>query len=264
MRLDFGMPALADDRLDAGSLERVLVDRERLAVTHLVLRAPFASEEILVPLDLVVGTAEGRLRLRPGRDELYVLPRYYEGRTSDVPAGRVDTSLVPEPPEQRQPLEEALALSGDTVELGPETRVMTADGEEAQLTGVAASDPAGGVSFLWARGPGGGEARIPAAWIGVLREDVIALTATRDDVLRLHPPPRPPAHADLEGLSGMGGLGGETREQAFGPDFVDELAPKEDIAAHSPPTRRPGEIGGRRADEREPQAPGGTKRRAIG
>ena len=62
MQLDFNMPVVADDGLDAGALGRVLVDRGRCAVTHVVVRAPFASEELLVSLDLVQGTDRGCLR----------------------------------------------------------------------------------------------------------------------------------------------------------------------------------------------------------
>lgn len=246
MQLDFDMPVVADDGLDAGALDRVLVDRERGAVTHVVLRTPLTSEEVLLSIDLVLGTADGRLRVRPGRDELFVLPRYYEGRKSELPPGRVDTSGVPQPPERRQELEQALGISEDTVELGPETRVMTTDEAEAQLVGIGSNDPGNDISRLRVRGPAGAETDVPASWIDVMREDVVALTVSRDDILRARPSPRlrEGKLTDLEGLSGMGGLGGDTPEEAFGPDFIDELSSKEDMVFHAP---TPARDGGRRA-----------------
>jgi hypothetical protein len=249
MRLDFGMATVDAAGLDAGVLDRVLVDGDRRSVTHLVLRTPVASEDVLVPMDLVEGTAGGRLRLRPGRDGLRSLPRYYEGRTSEPPRRRVDTSLVPGSPAQRQPLEEALALSDDTVELGEDTSVRTADAAEALLAGVGTDDATNRIAVLHVHGPGG-DASVPEASVAALREDVVSLRATREELMRSVPtstPPAPSAHP-LEGLSGMGGRGGETREEAFGPDFVGELREMESIAAHSPETRRPGETGGRSAD----------------
>ncbi|WP_437683537.1 hypothetical protein [Sorangium sp. So ce131] len=264
MQIDFDMPVVADGGLDAGVLDRVLVDRERGVLTHVVLRSPLASEELLVSMDLVQGTAEGRLRLRSGRDELIALPRYYEGRTTAQPAGRVDTSLVPQPPERRQELEDALGVTDDTVELGPETRVMTVDEAEVQLMGIGANDPGNDISRLHVRGPAGAEAYFPASWIDVMREDVVALTVTRDDVLRAHPSPRLPDGklTDLEGLSGMGGLDGDTPEEVFGEDFVDELRGKGGMVLNVPGTRGPGEpADGRAAEPVDAGAAGSAERR---
>ncbi|WP_437291917.1 hypothetical protein [Sorangium sp. So ce406] len=265
MQIDFDMPVVAGGGLEAGVLDRVLVDRERGIVTHVVLRSPLASEELLVPMDLVQGTAGGRLQLRPGRDELMALPRYYEGRTTAQPAGRVDTSLVPQPPERRQELEEALGVTDDTVELGPETRVMTADEAEVQLVGVGANDPGNDISRLHVRGPAGAEADFPASWISVMREDVVALTVTRDEVLQVHPAPRRRDGnlADLEGLSGMGGLDGDTPEEVFGEDFVDELRGKGGMVLNVPGTSGPaGEaIDNRVAEPVDAGAAAGAERR---
>ncbi|AUX23241.1 hypothetical protein SOCEGT47_037640 [Sorangium cellulosum] len=249
MQLDFDMPVVADDGLEAGVLDRVLVDRERGVLTHVVLRAPFASEELLVSMDLVQGTTGGSLRLRPGRDELAVLPRYYEGRTSSLAQGRVDTSRVPQPPERRQELDEALGLSTDTIELGPETRVMTTDQAEVQLVGIGANDPGNDISRLRVRGPAGARADFPASWIDILREDVVALTVARDDILQSRPAPRleDDKLTDLEGLSGMGGLDGDTPEEMFGPDFVDELRDKSGAFLGVPATGGPAEATDSRA-----------------
>jgi hypothetical protein len=262
MLLDFGMPAVDAAGLDAGVLDRVLVDGDRRAVTHLVLRTPVASEDVLVPMDLVEGTADGRLRLRPGRDGLRSLPRYYEGRTSEPPRGRVDTSLVPEGPEDRQALDDALAIGDDTIELGDDTSVSTSDDVESRLAGVGTDDASNHIAVLHLRGPGG-DAVIPEATVSFLREDLVSLRATRDDLLRSVPAARTPPRAPppLEGLSGMGGRGGETREEAFGEDFVAELRELESAAAHAPATSHPGETGGRPAGaqraRRGPARPGG-------
>ncbi|WP_437873386.1 hypothetical protein [Sorangium sp. So ce363] len=243
MQIDFEMPVMADGGLDAGVLDRVLVDRERGVLTHVVLRSPLASEELLISMDLVQGTADGHLRLRPGRDELLALPRYYDGRTTAQPPGRVDTSLVPQPPERRQELEEALGVTDDTVELGPDTRVMTADEAEAQLVGIGANDPGNDISRIRVRGPAGAEADFPASWIDVMREDVVALKVTRDDILRSRPAPRRRDGnlASLEGLSGMGGRDGDTPEEVFGANFVDELRGKGGMLLRVPGAGSPAE-----------------------
>ncbi|WP_438021114.1 hypothetical protein WMF18_19470 [Sorangium sp. So ce315] len=265
MQIDFDMPVIAGGGLDAGVLDRVLVDRERGIVTHVVLRSPLVSEELLVSMDLVQGTAGGRLQVRPGRDELLGLPRYYEGRTTAQPAGRVDTSRVPQPPERRQELDEALGVTDDTVELGPETRVMTADEAEVQLVGVGANDPGNDISRIRVRGPAGAEADFPASWISMLREDVVALTVTRDDVLKVRPAPRRRDGnlADLEGLSGMGGLDGDTPEEVFGADFVEELRDKGGMVLDVPGTGGPaGEpVDNRAAEPVDAGAAAGAERR---
>lgn len=249
MRLDFGMAAVDAQGLDAGVLDRVLVDGSRRTVTHLVLRTPMVSEDVLLPLDLVDGTADGRLRIRPRREGLRALPRYYEGRSSEPPRGRVDTSQVPERAEDRAALEDALALGDATVELGSDTTVTTSDDVESSLAGVGTDDASNHVTELHVHGPGG-DAAIPEANIASIAEASVALSATREELLRTIPATRASAidPRPLEGLSGMGGRGGETREEAFGKDFVAELEELEDASAHAPATHRPGETGGRNAD----------------
>jgi hypothetical protein len=192
-------------------------------VKHVVVRSQLVSEEVLVPLDLVTGNQEDRLILRTNARDVAALPRYYEGRSGNGPAARVDTSQVTQPPELRQPLEETLALAG-TVELGPETKVRSQDGAEARLLGVGteASTP-GLVELRIGRGDTD-VAEIPAGSIADLQDELILLDATGSEVAAsARPADRKRVASRLEGLSRVGGLDGDTPEQKYGADFVEEL-----------------------------------------
>jgi hypothetical protein len=100
-------------------------------------------------------------------------------------------------------LDRALGISEDTVELGLETRVTTTDEAEAQRVGIGSNEPGNDVARLPVRGPAGAETDVPASWIDPMREDVVALSVTGEDILRAHPSPRLRGRklTDLEGLS---------------------------------------------------------------
>ena len=114
MELVFGMPVIGRDGDEAGALDRVLVDPGRREVTHIVVKSAAVSEDVLLPLSLVQGNSDGRLLLHAATGDLATMPRYYEGRTSSPPAGRVDTAVVREPGERRADLEAALAIPAPT------------------------------------------------------------------------------------------------------------------------------------------------------
>jgi hypothetical protein len=110
VELVFGMPVIGRDDDEAGALDRVLVDSGRREVTHIVVKSATVSEDVLLALSLVQGNSDGRLLLHAATGDLANMPRYYEGRTSSTPAGRVDTAVVDEPAERRQDLERSLAV----------------------------------------------------------------------------------------------------------------------------------------------------------
>jgi hypothetical protein len=163
MELVFGMPVVGRDGDEAGTLDRVLVDPGRREVTHLVVKPVAVSEDVLVPLSLVQGTSDTRLLLHAAAADLANMPRYYEGRTSSPPAGRVDTAAVDEPADRRQDLERSLAVAPDALELGPASELGTSAGAPGGLLGLTVDDYTYAVAELRVRVPGTvGEARLPA------------------------------------------------------------------------------------------------------
>jgi hypothetical protein len=181
----FGAAVVGNDGAEAGTLDRVLVDPRTREISHLVVRSPRVSEDVLLPLSLVQGNADHRLLLHVAAGDLEHMPRYYEGRTSSPPAGRVDTSVVPEPADRRQDLERALNVSPDARQYGPETRVTTADNAEGRLVSLAAEQYTNRVSQLCVGGLGDQDITVPDRWIGELGTDVIAVSATREQLRHL-------------------------------------------------------------------------------
>jgi hypothetical protein len=184
MEFIFGMPVVGSDGAECGTLDHVLVDLDRREVTHVVVSSPKVSEDLLFPLSLVQGSAELRLLLHAAGTDLGNMPRYYQGRTSSPPSGRVDTTVVRESAERRQDLEAALNVPINACEYGPETRVSTAD-TEGQLVSLSADQYTNRVSELLASGLLEQEIVVSERWIGDLHPDAISLTATRDQLDQL-------------------------------------------------------------------------------
>src|SRR5213078_2272150 len=122
--------------------------------THIVVRSPSVREDVLLPLNLVQGSTEDRLLLHAAGGDLENMPRYYEGRASSPPSGRVDVSVVREPADRRQSLEAALNVPADAREYGPDTRVTAADNREGHLVGLAADQYTNRLSELRVGGLG--------------------------------------------------------------------------------------------------------------
>jgi hypothetical protein len=152
MYLGFGMPVTGTDGVEAGTLERVLVDPARREITHIVVRAPQVADPVLLPLSLVQGSTEDRLLLHAASGDLRALPRYYPGPETTPPSGRVDPSAVPQPPERQQSLEEALSVPPRTLELGPETTVSAAGERAGSLVGLGADIYVNTIAELRVRG----------------------------------------------------------------------------------------------------------------
>jgi hypothetical protein len=194
----FGMNVLGADGTAAGTLECLLLDPDSREVTHVVVRSPEVSEDLLLPLSMVQGSTDHELLLHVASGDLGNLPRYYEGRTSSPPAGRVDTSVVREPAERRQDLEQALSVPADALELGPETAITTSDSSEGLLVGVLAEQYVNHLSGLFMSGLCERDVLVPADRIGALHAGAIALTATCEQ-LRQTGPARAMAGAPREG-----------------------------------------------------------------
>jgi len=185
MKLLFEMMVFGSDGQRAGWLDRVLVEPTRREVTHVVVRTERVSEEVLLAMSQVQGSADGRLLLHVTSDRLENLPRYYEGRVSSPPAGRVDTAVVREPSRLRSQLDAALNVSPGTVELGPEARAVTACGSDGWLVGLATELPTGRISEVFVGGLGGRIAKIPGAWVAEFRPGAVVLRATSEQLGQL-------------------------------------------------------------------------------
>jgi hypothetical protein len=177
MYFQFGMTVIGSDGSEAGTLDHVLVAPQRREITHVVVRSPQTSEDVLLPLNLVQGNAGANLLLQVPSGTLMQMARYYEGRTSSPPAGRVDTAVAGEPAERRQSLEEALAVPPDALQYGGDTRVATRDGAAGRLVGLGAGLYVNRLSELRAGGLRDRDVSVPEPWIGALEPDTIALNA---------------------------------------------------------------------------------------
>jgi hypothetical protein len=167
MYFQFGMTVVGSDGSAAGTLDHVLVARERRELTHIVVRSPRVSEDVLLPLSLVQGNAGDHLLLQAPSEALTEMARYYE-----------DTAVPGEPAERRQSLEEALAVPTDALQYGQETRVATADGVVGRLLGLGAELYVNRLSELRAAGLREQDVTVPEPWIGALEADTIAVNAT--------------------------------------------------------------------------------------
>jgi len=227
MELMFGMRVVDSTGADAGRLDRLLVHTGTREATHVVVRTLEVSEDLLLPLSLLLGAEDGLLRLRLELSALPKMPRYFEGREG-TPRERVDTSLA-SPAATRHLLDEALGIDASTVELGAETPVRSSDGELVCLAGIGVETGAPMIDVVYTLGPVGEQDRIPADWIAEIRADGVMLTVSARDVAEAPGHPRPSQEPKpLEGLSGMGGRGGETPEEKFGEDFTEEMRDRQE------------------------------------
>lgn len=185
MLLRFDMQVFGSDGTAAGQVDRILADPARREITHVAVRSPRVSEEVLLPLSLIQGNVEDRLLLHIPSGDLEQMPRYYDGRTSSPPAGRVDARFVRGPADRRFSLEEALNVPANAVELGPKTRVVLTDGTSGNLSGIATEQYANRLSEVIARGLSARNVSVPGEWVGDLGSDAIAVNTTREQIERL-------------------------------------------------------------------------------
>jgi hypothetical protein len=199
MYFTFGMAVCGSDGSEAGTLERVLLAPDTREVTHVVVRSPRVSEDVLLPLNMVQGNMDSQLLLYAASDDFSNLPRYYEGRTTSPPAGRVDTSVVREPAERRQSLDDALAVPSNALELGPEACITTADGSDGRLAGLMLDEYVNQLTALCMSGLCDDDLVVPVAAIDGIHPGAITLSATCD---QFRPVAASPAVAATTGSSG--------------------------------------------------------------
>jgi hypothetical protein len=155
-------------------------------VTHVVSRSARLGTHVLVPLNTVQGSADQRLLLHATAAAFEDLPRY-EARRTELPAAHrvvLESAITAE--DQLETLEEALELTGRLLELGPATRVITVDGFQGRLVGLAAEEATYRLSEVIVRGLARKQDRaIPARWVTELGPGWIRLGATRVYLARL-------------------------------------------------------------------------------
>lgn len=185
MHLFFGMRVLDVDNVETGTLDRILIHPDNRQVIHVIVQSPRASEDVLIPLSMVQGNTDSRLLLHARQGDLENMPRYYEGRTTSPPSGRIDTSTVRQPSDRRQNLEDALAIPAGALEFGPDTEVVTSDNRTGRLAGVMTDQYDHQISEVCASGLRDKEVIIPARWIGDLRSERINANVNADQLDRL-------------------------------------------------------------------------------
>jgi sporulation protein YlmC with PRC-barrel domain len=188
MYLVFGMLVIDKDGVEVGTLGHVLVDPAQRQVTHVVVGLTRLAADALVPLSLVQGSADHRLLLHLTSSALENLPRYETQRTELPPFHRVVLNGIQETGDQRETLEEALQLSGRTLELGTETRVSTVDKAELRLVGLAAEERTYRLSEVVVRRLRERDLVVPALWVADVRPGWVLLGTTRDHLDRIGGP----------------------------------------------------------------------------
>jgi hypothetical protein len=165
MNLLFDMMVVGSDEVEVGKLVRVLVDPVRRQLTHIVIISSSLHTDVLVPVSLVHGSLDRRLLLHSASPALDNFPVYDADRTGLPPFHRVFLDGVHEAEDQRQTLEEALELTGNLVELGPETRVSALNEPDAQLVGLAVDEMTYSISEIIVLGFDQCEVVVPAQWL---------------------------------------------------------------------------------------------------
>lgn len=179
MDLRFGMPVVDRDNRDAGTLDRVIVQRESRDVTHVVVRVADGGDERLLSLTEVEGSADGRLLLYLAASDLPQHPRYEsDGTPSPTPARNVDTRNLPGETVGASSAG-PLGLDPESVELGPETRVVTVNSGDGRLVGLGTTALVNSLAQLVLGRPGSPEFVIPVEWIGDLTSSLIKVTEDR-------------------------------------------------------------------------------------
>jgi hypothetical protein len=180
------MQVVGSDGVELGTLGFALIDPVQREVTHVVARSPRLGTHVLVPLNMVQGTADERLLLHATVAAFEDLPRYEARRTELSAAHRVVLESAITAEDQLESLEEALELTGRLLELGPATRVVTLDEFQGRLVGLAAEEATYRLSEVIVRGLTRKQDRaIPARWVTELRPGWIELGATRPYLARL-------------------------------------------------------------------------------
>jgi hypothetical protein len=185
MEFHFGMLVVDADGDEAGTLDHVLIAPLTREVTHIVVRSQHVSEDVLLSISLVQGNAGSRLVLHAASSDLANMPRYYEGRTTSPPAGRVDTAIVRETAEQRQKLDDALNVQPDAREYGADTVVTTIDQSAGRLVGVAADQYTNRLAELRVGELYVTDLVIPERLIGELGTGAITVNASRVELERV-------------------------------------------------------------------------------
>jgi hypothetical protein len=186
MRLAFGMKVVGSDGVELGTLDFALIDPVQREVTHMVARSGRLGTHVLVPLNMIQGSADDQLLLHATAATFEDLPRY-EARRTELPAAhRVVLEAAKTTEDQLETLEEALELTGRILELGPATRVITVDEFQGRLVGVAAEEATYRLSEVIVRGLARKQDRaIAARWVTELRPGWIELGGTRAHLARL-------------------------------------------------------------------------------
>jgi uncharacterized protein YrrD len=213
MQFQQNADVLAANGKRIGQIERVVLNPETRAITHIVVRKTslFKKKEKVVPIDLVATTAEDQIALRDSAGDLESLPAFEEqhligaddnaqssefasaSRPSVPPPAIYGPVLAgmsprPAPAGERFVIQTEQNIPAGTVAMKEGAKVMTAEGKhvgnvERVLADVAADRA---TYLLVSTGLLTREKKlIPITWVSTLAEDEVHLRVKRDSVEQL-------------------------------------------------------------------------------
>jgi uncharacterized membrane protein len=175
-----------------GQSTRVIVDPKTLRVTHFVVRqAATGQTQHLVPVDQVVETTSGVIRLRCTRDELGKMKQFIvtEYRQVEVPryAG-VDTAVPYYSPDiETLPVDRELIPEGELA-IQPDTRVEATDGPVGQIDELVTNPETGQITHLALRRGhmwGKKDVLLPVSLVKYVAEGTVYLTIDKETISTL-------------------------------------------------------------------------------
>jgi uncharacterized protein YrrD len=191
------------DGKDAGHIDRVVIDPQTKAVTHLVVRTGFLStKDKVVPIEQVLPGPEGQLALQLDSQELAGLSDFAEtqyvvveeeNRNASLPLGALyppNAGGTPRLPQSGPKVRKGTRLNipSDTVAVKEGAKVVSSDGKQVgHVEQVLTSPPGDHVThFLISKGLLVKEKRlIPTVWVNLFTEDEIDLVIKSSTVEKL-------------------------------------------------------------------------------
>jgi len=175
-----------------GHIDRVVVDPQTKAVTHIVVRKGFLfTEDKVVPIELIVDTTEDRITLRDDVCDLHALPLFEEKhyvRSEGAPSSPGSAPSLygypsapgayPAPPDEKYITQIEQNIPEGTVALREGAKVITVEGKQAGSVERVFTDAEAerATHLLISRGLLSKERKlIPITWVSIMGENEVHL-----------------------------------------------------------------------------------------